>query len=69
MNLVTPLNADADDFAVYNSDERGEFGTPLVFRGTLDECLAARREQEATNTPWSVVRKRVRRHGHPGRNA
>lgn len=33
----------ADDFAVYGPRCEGPFGTPMVFRGSLAECLAWRR--------------------------
>lgn len=44
MLQIVPLNRDADDYGVYSTGARGPYGTPLVFRGTLDECLAYRRE-------------------------
>lgn len=39
MLIIIPLNSAADDFGVYSTRSRGEFGTPLVFRGTLEECI------------------------------
>jgi hypothetical protein len=32
-------------FGVYASGRRGPYGTPLMFRGTLDECIAWRKGQ------------------------
>lgn len=56
----------ADDFGAYNHSagfyEQGEFDTPLVFRGTLEEVLCARAENNC-GTPWRVIRKRMRDHG------
>jgi hypothetical protein len=36
--IIIEFERGTDDFGVYHSHLRGEFGTPLVFRGTLDEC-------------------------------
>lgn len=58
----------ADDFGVYSNREEGEFDTPLVFRGTEALCQEAYMEATRNDTPWSVIRKRVRRHGHPRRH-
>jgi hypothetical protein len=32
----------ADDFGLYLNGYRNDFGTPLYFRGTLDQVLAER---------------------------
>lgn len=38
--LIVRLSLDRDDYAVYSRDrERGPFGTPMLFRGTFDQCL------------------------------
>lgn len=31
-----------DDYGVYASHQRGEYGTPLVYRGNLEDCLLYR---------------------------
>ena len=40
MFSIIALETARDDFGVYASGTRSSFGTPLVFRGTLDECIA-----------------------------
>lgn len=49
MYRVVELRKDRDDFGVYSSRSGGPFGTPLVFRGTLEGCLAWRRVRGATS--------------------
>jgi hypothetical protein len=41
---LIPLNSAADDFAVYGTRRRGPLGTPMLFRGSFDECLAFLRQ-------------------------
>jgi hypothetical protein len=40
--MMTLIQFAADEFGVYRTGYRGPYGTPLVFVGTLDECLAYR---------------------------
>lgn len=42
MRYIVCLHAATNDYAVYVSGARGPYGTPLVFRGTLEDCLAHR---------------------------
>lgn len=44
MLQIIALNSEKDDYGVYSTTDRGEFGTPLVFRGTFDQCIDYRKE-------------------------
>ena len=40
---IIPLFQGEDDFGLYGSRVLNDYGTPLYFRGTFAECVAARR--------------------------
>ena len=42
---IVALNAEKDDFGVYSTSIwlANSFNTPLLFRGTLDECIEWRK--------------------------
>lgn len=42
IRTLTVLHLGGDDYGVYASHQRGEFNTPLVFKGSLDDCLLYR---------------------------
>jgi hypothetical protein len=37
------FNSDLNDFGLYAQGHRNAFGTPLIFRGTLEEVLEVRK--------------------------
>jgi hypothetical protein len=38
------IQLDATTYGVYARGRRGPYGTPLMFKGTLDACLTYRKE-------------------------
>jgi len=42
IRTLTIIHLGDEDYGVYASHQRGEFGTPLVYRGSLDDCLLYR---------------------------
>jgi hypothetical protein len=53
---IVELRTDRDDCGVYSSRGLGPFGTPLVFRGTLEECVEWRRVGGATSGTYRRAR-------------
>lgn len=45
---ILALSSNSDDYGVYVGGYRNSYGTPLAFRGTLDERLAFRRKHTVT---------------------
>ena len=43
---IVCLHAASDDYAVYSETVRNHYGTPLMYRGTFDKCLAFRKRME-----------------------
>lgn len=51
MDRLVRLSSTEDDFGLYSTTrELGPYGTPLVFRGTFEECRTMQNYRNATSS-------------------